>query len=708
MNKALSVSNILLSVVLIATILYAFMFHHLLRRFMPSIFSPKLDVKVRVSTYMEILDVTWLLIFISGSLVFDLYPQFKNLTKYFGFMKLAAFRGLFHIWVATSIWNLFINSLPIKLGESPKDLVNCVSWISLTVGVVEIVAAPFVEPFGEIKLEAANMNTTSLTSVTDASNYRFIYSPPFFNRIKKELLKIFNPKMAKEIELLDANVMSGNPKLTKELNLDCRNEKILDDLISKYNMKNAPQDEHSRNNWSQYGTNSNRNNISTISTVMGYDNAGTDQSANVTMNMQFENVLGRLDGEDPEDKSQKGGANGQFDLFCETKRVDEFKKDKEGSDLSEFSEISAGRKNKNALLSTLTNQLAEDVIPEVTDENQCSDNSNDRPELQSMQDLPAQFDKNNTSCIVVENPVMDFSIRPSVRELTVHQSICDQSVHQVRYNKKHAFYLDILHSSNIDGIFDDVLQNHIRTPFSHAPKTKKFTKLIDEKYCKDSGLGYRVDLCEEKLGKMNMHHLYEEWAMTTPKEGPLEYHYFFNLLDIESRSVVDEQVASFEMLYFIEKGDTKYSFMRQTTKKMFMMKSKELLWVQVIKQVDENTWMEAYVSYDDMFYPLTPCTYDRMTVIRGGLLYEKVTEENISEFRNNSRFDKFGLKVGDTKCTKYTYLDPQTKMPMLVIKKPMASYFKNFYQNQFKVFDEVRTAGKDNWGQLLHEMEWMS
>jgi hypothetical protein len=71
MNKALAITNTVLSVILIATILYAFAFHHIFKRFMPSVFTTEMDVKVRVGTYMEILDVSWLLIFVSGSLVFD-------------------------------------------------------------------------------------------------------------------------------------------------------------------------------------------------------------------------------------------------------------------------------------------------------------------------------------------------------------------------------------------------------------------------------------------------------------------------------------------------------------------------------------------------------------------------------------------------------------------------------------------------------------
>jgi hypothetical protein len=512
MNKALAITNTVLSVILIATILYAFAFHHIFKRFMPSVFTTEMDVKVRVGTYMEILDVTWLLIFVSGSLVFDQYPRFKNLSKYFGFLKLAAFRGLFHIWIATAIWNLFINSLPIKLGDSPRDLVNCVAWATFTVGVVEIVAAPFVEPFGDIKVDNA-VDTTSLTSCTDASNYRFVYSPPFFNRIKKELLKIFNPSLAKEIDALAANMennsnngMQGNLKLTKELNFDTRNEKILNDLIIKYNMKNVqPEVEtQSRNNWSEYGTNSYRNNISTISTVMGGNNDGMELSANTSMHMQFENVLGRLHGDDPEDKGRPGKE--QFSLFCETKRADDNCEDKKYSDLSEMSEVSAGRKNRNALLSALcsTPQNVPMPIPELKEEYQEKDImeiSDERPELPAMQDKPHPFDTNNCSVLVVENPVMDFSIRPSVRELATQHSICDQSVHQVRYNKKHAFYLDILEKSGIDQMFDDVLENHIRTPYSHRPKGKNFTNLVNEEYCKDSGLGYRVDLAEEKKGK---------------------------------------------------------------------------------------------------------------------------------------------------------------------------------------------------------------
>ena len=687
MNKALAITNTILSVTLIGTILYAFVFHHILKRFMPSVFTTEMDVNVRAGTYMEILDVSWLLIFVSGNLVFDQYPRFKNLSKYFGFLKLAAFRGLFHIWIATAIWNLFINSLPMKLGDSPKDLVNCVSWASFTVGVVEIVAAPFVEPFGDIKVDNA-VDTTSLTSCTDASNYRFVYSPPFFNRIKKELLKLFNPAMAKEIDALAANMennsnsnngMGGNLKLTKELNFDTRNEKILDELITKYNMKNVQPEIESgnRNNWSDNGINSNRNNISGVSTVMGGGNEGMELSANTSMHMQFENVLGRLHGEDPEDRVRP--VKEEISLFCDTKRADVNCEDKKYSDLSEMSEVSAGRKNRNALLSALcsTPQNVPMPIPELKEEYQekeimeVSDErpmevSEERPELPAMQDKPHPFDTNNCSVLVVENPAMDFSIRPSVRELAIQHSICDQSVHQIRYNKKHAFYLDILEKSGIDEMFDDVLKNHIRTPYSHRPKSKNFTNLVNEEYCKDSGLGYRVDLAEEKKGKQVEHHLYEEWGMATPNEGPMEYHYFFNLLDIEPRSVIDEQVASFEMIYFVERGDTKYSFMRQTTKKMFMMKSKELVWVQVIKQIDSHTWMEAYVSYDDMYFPLTPCTYDRMTVFKGGLLYENVTQDNITDFRNDKRLDKLGLKVGDIKCTKYTHLDPQTRMPMMV------------------------------------------
>ena len=122
--------------------------------------------------------------------------------------------------------------------------------------------------------------------------------------------------------------------------------------------------------------------------------------------------------------------------------------------------------------------------------------------------------------------------------------------------------------------------------------------------------------------------------------------------------------------------------------------------MQAYKKIDEFTALEAFMSYDDYQHPQQDQTYDRMFIYYGGSIHQTVHEGNAHLLETEENV-KMGLKMGDIICKKYTYLDPQTRMPMVVIKIPMKSYWAYYYRNQFKIYEELKATGQDNWEEQL-------
>jgi hypothetical protein len=221
--------------------------------------------------------------------------------------------------------------------------------------------------------------------------------------------------------------------------------------------------------------------------------------------------------------------------------------------------------------------------------------------------------------------------------------------------------------------------------------------LADEKFAAPTNYGYSVKISDRRgqtpeTKRTNYHQISEEWVMDIPENLPYNYVQFFNFLPMEERKQIDSTLASFDVVYMIELEDIVYSFVRFTINRILMIKAKECIYVDAFKKIDDNTWIQVCSSYDDLNFPRIK-SHDRMNIVLGGLLYE-----NDHEGRSGQE--------GGTKCTKFTLLDPATRIPLKIIKGMMGSYFKTFYREQARVLQKYSGCGEDHWRQVIGNKEF--
>jgi len=185
--------------------------------------------------------------------------------------------------------------------------------------------------------------------------------------------------------------------------------------------------------------------------------------------------------------------------------------------------------------------------------------------------------------------------------------------------------------------------------------------------------------------------------MDIPQQDPENFYWFNNFMPLAGRQKMDPLVDIYDVLYIIETGDVIYSFVRVTMKKILMIKGKELIFVDAFKKLDDGTWIEVYVSYDDINFP-TIKKLDRMTIELGGLLFENGLGETEPDNEDGA------LAVVGTRCTKFTLLEPQTRIPVKVVKGMMGSYFKTYWREQAKLFEEYRGRGVEDWRAVAKDM----
>lgn len=106
---------------------------------------------------------------------------------------------------------------------------------------------------------------------------------------------------------------------------------------------------------------------------------------------------------------------------------------------------------------------------------------------------------------------------------------------------------------------------------------------------------------------------------------PDDYMYFMMLQDMENRKKGDSTIETHELLYVLEKNDVKYFFTRITTKKILMMKGKEIIMIKAYKKHANGFWMDAYKSFDHPEYPITD-DLCRIVIHQGAVLYEPLSD----------------------------------------------------------------------------------
>jgi hypothetical protein len=157
---------------------------------------------------------------------------------------------------------------------------------------------------------------------------------------------------------------------------------------------------------------------------------------------------------------------------------------------------------------------------------------------------------------------------------------------------------------------------------------------------------------------------------------PIDYSIFMATQPLPSRKKSDNQVALWDPLYYIKKDGIDYTFIRNTTKKIFLLKGKEIVFLNACKKLDNGDFLEVYVSYDDREWP--KCReWDRVTV-KGGVHYRKV-DENMEVMSQEDRW----LGGSGWKVSNWCLMDPQTRMPLKLLKKPLANFYNGYFRNFF-------------------------
>jgi len=166
------------------------------------------------------------------------------------------------------------------------------------------------------------------------------------------------------------------------------------------------------------------------------------------------------------------------------------------------------------------------------------------------------------------------------------------------------------------------------------------------------------------------------------KFTPTEWSTFLAFEDIDDRKKHDDQTASKEVLYYTKMNDIVYMFQRATTKKILMLRGKELVFANAWKRISDKFVVEISISYQDKHFPILK-NLDRMYPLSNKLYFTKIDDANLSDIETTNETKKDCWKVNQ-----YIFVDPKLKIPVKLLKKPMNSYYKHWYTNIFNTMDE--------------------
>jgi hypothetical protein len=179
---------------------------------------------------------------------------------------------------------------------------------------------------------------------------------------------------------------------------------------------------------------------------------------------------------------------------------------------------------------------------------------------------------------------------------------------------------------------------------------------------------------ERKINKINHHEILQEWTMSF---HPIDYSIFMATQPLTSRKKSDNQAALWDPLYYIRENGIDYTFIRNTTKKIFLLKGKEIVFLNACKKLDNGDFLEVYVSYDDREWPRCR-EWDRVTV-KGGVLYRKVDGGYGGSVSQEDQW----LGNSGWRVSNWSLVDPQTRMPLKLLKKPLANFYNGYFRNFF-------------------------
>ena len=137
--KILKAINFVLSQLTITGVIYAYIFHEMMRYYKNALFVKENDSLIGASTVLYVIQGSFAQIFGVISLLFDIAPMCNGkVMKYYAFAENYLYRGIFHTWYAISQWTAFSSSLSFGILFSPKTVINITAWALLATGAAEI------------------------------------------------------------------------------------------------------------------------------------------------------------------------------------------------------------------------------------------------------------------------------------------------------------------------------------------------------------------------------------------------------------------------------------------------------------------------------------------------------------------------------------------------------------------------------------------
>lgn len=179
------------------------------------------------------------------------------------------------------------------------------------------------------------------------------------------------------------------------------------------------------------------------------------------------------------------------------------------------------------------------------------------------------------------------------------------------------------------------------------------------------------------------------------KYKPVDYFYFNITQEMETRRKADGSIESFDLLYWTEMDDVMYFFLRVTTRKILMMKGKEIMSIRAFKKKRDGNYMEVYKSVDHPDFPICD-KYDRIEILRGGIVYVPSVDVESGECV--------------TSVSNYYYMNPQVGVSLTFVKGFISAYFKKVFRISWNSLNEFLVNGERNgetfdmnyWKQMLN------
>jgi hypothetical protein len=182
--------------------------------------------------------------------------------------------------------------------------------------------------------------------------------------------------------------------------------------------------------------------------------------------------------------------------------------------------------------------------------------------------------------------------------------------------------------------------------------------------------------------------LHEAYHNFDLKFHPLDYLIGTLYLEASNRQKFDSSLQSHEVFFHYEEDGILYYFHRLTTKKILMMKGKELVFATAVKKMPDGSYIEVNRSYNEV--NKVPCeTWERMELFCSTTLFTANDEVE-----------------GAWKSQHYQFIDPRTGVSLNVLKLFMGSYYKKYYKGIFAMLEEIKEKEGESWTSKMPDVDF--